>query len=71
MTKLVFVLNILCVLLGIAAVVAVFYLSVYTDAFRTGNKFDDRYGLFGSLLASVGFLVGSIYWFKWRVENNV
>jgi hypothetical protein len=46
-------------------------MAIYTDAFRTGNEFDDRYGLFGSLLASVGFLIGSIYWFKWRIENNV
>jgi len=63
--------NIICLILGISAVCVSFYFTFFTEYFNTGNKFDDLYGLFGTWFSSVGFLIGSIYWFKHRLDNNV
>lgn len=63
--------NILCLLVGLFFIGAVFYFTFFTDAFNTGNTVDDYYGLFGSWFAAIGFFLGTLFWFKYRLDNNV
>jgi hypothetical protein len=63
--------NILCLLVGLFFIGAMFYLTFFTEVFNTGNKGDDYYGLFGAWFASLGWTIGSVVWFKYRLDNNV
>lgn len=63
--------NVGCLALALFFLGAVIKMTFVDGTFNTGNAFDDWYGLIASWIASVGFLGGSIVWFRYRLINNV